>query len=433
MFYLAIESSCDETSLAILQLESNFCATQTNFYDRLNSIKVVSSIISSQVQTHAVYGGVVPEIGARLHAEQIHKLFQIVLDNALEQLQIDQTSFYNQLETIFVTSEPGLTSALRVGVEFAKSIQFYISKQTQKSIYVELVNHLQGHIVSSFYKLEPKSNFELDKHIKTITNSNKEKIALSKSILELVNNSNTLYPDEIVFPHLHLIISGGNTQIRLLRSWHDWQIVGQTIDDAAGECFDKTARMIGIPYPGGATLSKIAGQQYLNPLNLPIAMMHSKDLNISLSGLKTAVRYKIEKSNIPNLTLDELLLAKEIEDLISQKHFEVSSKLQFVRDICTSTQFAIVEQIKLKIDQAVQSHRPNSIGISGGVSANNILVQKIQDLDSVQALQVSKVFQPNTLLTGDNAIMIGLAGLVKINFNAFDNKANTQHNYKNIN
>jgi N6-L-threonylcarbamoyladenine synthase len=440
MFYLAIESSCDETSLAILELNEDTVKeglslhqnSQLNFYAKINQIQVVSSIISSQIETHAQYGGVVPEVGARLHAEQIHGLFKIVLKEALDKLNIDETEFCKQLETIFVTAEPGLMSALRVGIEFAKSLQFYINKEYNQQLKLEFVNHLQGHVASCFYIIKQK---EFKNEIKT------EKIVVVDSPLEgwqaepdralKCGKTNNDFKDQTthngdkvdaatknfsnsqIFPHLHLMISGGNTQIRLLNSWHNWQIVGQTIDDAAGECFDKAARMVGIPYPGGATLSKIAGDQYSNPLSLPIAMLQSHDLNISLSGLKTAVRYKIQGSKIPHLTLDEPLTREEIELLKNQNEFEDNPKLQFIKQICTSTQYAIIEQIIRKIDLAIKQYHPKSIGISGGVSANRVLINKIQELKSVQSLEVPKIFAPDPSLTGDNAIMIGLAGLMK--------------------
>jgi glycoprotease/Kae1 family metallohydrolase len=469
MFYLAIESSCDETSLAILEVEEPLRFHDKNFYTKTNQIRVISSIISSQIQTHAQYGGVVPEVGARLHAEQIHGLFQVVLSQALDKLQIDQIRFYRQLETIFVTSEPGLMSALRVGIEFAKSLQFYIAKEFEQKVELKFVNHLQGHVASCFYEVE---NYPSQLRCQPLDRGNLIKLVGGNSPLEgegtarfpcdilsvgwqakpdgvvksdaiqndfksdgtqngdavvaatnIPNTSHsgtgsfaplkmTSYLDNQVFPHLHLVISGGNTQIRLLKSWTDWQIVGQTIDDAAGECFDKAARMVGIAYPGGATLSKIAGEQYANPLDLPIAMLQSKDLNISLSGLKTAVRYKIQKAGIADLILDQPLTASQIEMLKNHKSLDNDPKLQFVKQICVSTQFAIIEQIKRKVDLAIKRHEPKSIGVSGGVSANGILINQIQNLQSVQNLAIPTVFVPDWLLTGDNAVMIGLAGLL---------------------
>lgn len=442
MFYLAIESSCDETSLAILEKNNDIVTESqslhknnpTNFYIKINQIKVISSIISSQIETHAQYGGVVPEVGARLHAEQIHSLYQLILKEALRKLETEENQFYKQLETIFVTSEPGLMSALRVGIEFAKSLQFYIEKDFEKKVNLEFVNHLQGHVASSFYKVEKKSLSKVSAEVGKLP-LDKDKLQQGSlatycpkglatqadwgfdrnethsgdAVVAATNN----YSNLNLFPHLHLIISGGNTQIRLLNSWQDWQIVGQTIDDAAGECFDKAARMVGIPYPGGATLSKITSDQYFNPLGLPIAMLHSGDLNISLSGLKTAIRYKIQKAGINNLILDKPLSEQEIESLQNQSEFNDKPKLQFIKQICISTQFAIIEQVKRKIDLSIKQYRPNSIGISGGVSANQVLINKIQELESVQNLVTPKVFRPDLSLTGDNAIMIGLAGLMK--------------------
>jgi glycoprotease/Kae1 family metallohydrolase len=451
MYYLAIESSCDETSLAILKIGDTLDFHKANFYDKINQIEVVSSIISSQIETHAKYGGVVPEVGARMHAEQIHGLFQIVLNEALTKLSIEKKEFYNKLETIFVTSEPGLMSALRVGIEFAKSLQFYIDKDFNQQVKLESVNHLQGHIATCFYEMENNTSrychLELSERSRAIVeklekldiNSKSElgKLPLDKGLArsdwgfqgdaatndfktdaahngDTVVAATTYHLDSNIFPHLHLMISGGNTQIRLLSSWAEWKIVGQTIDDAAGECFDKAARMVGIPYPGGATLSRIAGDQYSNTLSLPIAMLQSKDLNISLSGLKTAVRYKVQGANIPNLNLDEPLTTLEIDLLKNQNEFVDNLKLQFIKQICISTQYAIIEQITRKIDLAIKQHQPKSIGISGGVSANRVLINKIQELKSIQSLEIQKIYVPDSSLTGDNAIMIGLAGLMKL-------------------
>ena len=335
MFYLAIESSCDETSLAILELRDNTVAeglslhkpneldepeknNSANFYSKINQIKVVSSIISSQIETHAQYGGVVPEVGARLHAEQIHGLFEIVLNQALESLNLSKKDFYDQLETIFVTAEPGLMSALRVGIEFAKSLQFYIAKQYSQQVKLQFINHLQGHVASCFYEIN-QNKFQKINYISQIKKAEIGKIPTCKgdvrqsltgvSLSDAAKNTDSVVastkncPNDQIFPHLHLMISGGNTQIRLLNSWSNWQIVGQTIDDAAGECFDKAARMVGIKYPGGATLSKIAGDQYCNPLSLPIAMLQSKDLNISLPHSNVPLPYLPTFCLVPRLRL----------------------------------------------------------------------------------------------------------------------------------
>jgi glycoprotease/Kae1 family metallohydrolase len=452
MFYLSIESSCDETSLAILEYEKN---GKLDFYSSINSIKVISSIISSQIETHKLYGGVVPEIGARLHAEQIHGLYKIVLDQALEKLELSEIDFYKQMEVIFVTAEPGLMSALRVGIEFGKSLKFYVSQNFVHQVEIQNVNHLQGHIASSFFKLKnishntlkikqldeknspfPKRGGSEADGVLSITetkgfeggntdlgNDFQNAVALATSTLTNSTASNNglgsfaldkmkHFKDSQIFPHLHLMVSGGNTQIRLLRSWSDWEIIGQTIDDAAGECFDKAARMVGIPYPGGATLSKIAGDEYFNPLSLPIAMINSGNLDISLSGLKTAVRYKIEKTNIQDLKLDEPLTESEITELKSQNELENNPKLQFIKQLCISTQYAIIEQLVRKVNSSVKQYQPNSFGISGGVSANGVLKSKIQELESIQKLEIKKLFTPDLTLTGDNAVMIGLAGLI---------------------
>ena len=394
MLYLAIESSCDETSLAFLEYtptDSDQNADQS-FYNKINSIKIISSIISSQIAIHSQYGGVVPEIGAREHAEQIHGLFDIVLQESMTKLSQTKSQILGQLSAIMVTTEPGLMSALRVGLGFGKSLQFFVSQNHNNYIEIVKVNHLKGHVFSSFYE--------------TIK----------------VDYQNQSYKNQDIFPHLHLLVSGGNTQIRLLHSFDSWEIVGQTLDDACGECFDKTARMVGIPYPGGATVSHIAGLSLDNPLDLPIGMIKNKNLDISLSGLKTAVRYKVEnkikEGTVEGLEFEKPLSVQEIDSL-KANNFEIdNTKLKFIQEICISTQSAIIKQITNKLELAIMTHKPKSLGLSGGVSANPLLKQEVYRLASKHSNKIvskpTPVFIPDLSLTGDNAIMIGLAGICEL-------------------
>ena len=373
MLCLAIESSCDETSLCFLETNVQPSNSTVGFYDIINSCRIISQVISSQIDIHAQYGGVIPEIGARQHAEQIHFLFEQIRQEG----QVD----LSKLQHIFVTNSPGLMSALRVGIEFARSIQFFVEQQYNTKVELATVNHLQGHIASCF--------------------------------LDLGNKDNHKFQDADIFPHLHLLVSGGNTQLRLLKSWTDWQIVGQTLDDAVGEAFDKAGRMAGIAYPAGATLSRIAGSKELsNSLDLPVSMLRSNDCNFSFSGLKTAVRYKIQKSNIVGLELEKPLTEGELAILLGDSSLvdpQLNPKLTFVRQLCQSVNCVIMKQILNKLTMADKLYQPASIGLSGGVSASSSLRNLV-----IQLAADRPVFLPDKSLAGDNATMIGLSGVTSL-------------------
>ena len=375
MLCLAIESSCDETSLCFLETNIQPSNSTVGFYNVINSCRIISQVISSQIDIHAQYGGVIPEIGARQHAEQIHFLFEQIRQEG----QVD----LSKLQHIFVTNSPGLMSALRVGVEFARSIQFFVEQQYNTKVALTNVNHLQGHIASCF----------LDLHNQNSSNNHK-------------------FQDTDIFPHLHLLVSGGNTQLRLLRSWTDWEIVGQTLDDAVGEGFDKAGRMAGIAYPAGATLSRIAGNELSNSLDLPVSMLRSNDCNFSFSGLKTAVRYKIQKSNIVGLELEKPLIEEELAILLGDSSLvdlQLNPKLAFVRQLCQSVNCVIMKQILNKLTMVDKLYQPVSIGLSGGVSASPSLRNLV-----VQLAKTRPVFLPDKSLTGDNATMIGLSGVASL-------------------
>jgi N6-L-threonylcarbamoyladenine synthase len=377
MLCLSVESSCDETSIALLEIDREGVGG-LDFCGKINSIKVLGSIISSQVKTHAKYGGVVPEIGAREHAEQIHYLFDKMLSEVDSSYGGDNFELLRNLESIYVTSTPGLVSALKVGNEFSKSIKFYLQNLFGNDIRLVLIDHLKGHVASCFF-----------------------------------DSDNIKYKDNDVFPHLHLLVSGGNTQLRILNSYSDWQIIGGTLDDAVGECFDKCARMIGINYPGGATLSRIAGNNFTNILDLPIPMKGDKSFNFSLSGLKTAVRYKIQKSQIKDIELEKKLSEEDVSLLMSISKEEdltsaldkIEPRLKFIYEICVSAQFAILTHVITKTKLAFKNLKPKSIGLSGGVSANRVLRSKLLDI-------TPRLFIPPIELTGDNAVMIGLEGIL---------------------
>jgi len=453
---LAIESSCDETSLAIFLLPEK---PSENFLDKVNSYVVLGSIVSSQIKIHQEYGGVIPEIGARSHANQIHYLFNLVWHQAEQkasELGLDEIEMVN-LEKILVTTNPGLVSALRVGMEFAKSVKFFLEL---KGGLIEIisVNHLRGHVASCFYKLDVKTWLlsSSDKHLNTskvaqssvlptnsITSSSPngvtKTVEANSSLANLFkkDNFNSVISDEDLFPHLHLLVSGGNTQLLLLKSWNDYEIVGQTLDDAIGESLDKIGRMVGLPYPAGISVARIAGLTAENPLNLSVGMKNSQ-LNFSYSGMKTAVRYLVQ-SKPEVIEFEELLPIEEVEFLISQATLKPAislnnqvdlqssensgasgfipqlvegSKLHFIQQLCISAQFVSISQISSKVQLAINLYNPKSLGVSGGVSANLLLREELKSIANQH--EIANLFIPQLALTGDNAVMIGLAGLMSV-------------------
>lgn len=214
-----------------------------------------------------------------------------------------------------------------------------------------------------------------------------------------------------IFPHLHLLVSGGNTQLLLCNSITDWKIVGATLDDAAGECFDKVSRMVGLPYPSGLYLAKIAKLEDRNYLNLPLTMQGRETLDFSFSGLKTATRLIVQKrqETIGDIQYMENLPEFEIQELITDKpQGALTTRQIFVCEVCVSAQSVIVFQLIQRLTLGIKNFNPVSIGVSGGVSANLLLRKKAQNLAIKNKIPL---FKPSLELTGDNAIMIGLSGL----------------------
>jgi N6-L-threonylcarbamoyladenine synthase len=385
MYYLSIETSCDETSLCLLKKNNPDLVTGESFVKFINNFEIVSSIVSSQIDIHKEFGGVVPEIGAREHAEHIHTLFLLLLKKSeLEaqnfdlvdlksekqpeiRIEIDNYGeILSQVVDIFVTVEPGLTSALKVGLEFAKSIKFFLKTKYGTEPSLTLVNHLHGHVTSCFY------------------------------------GDYITKPDDEVFPHLHLLVSGGNSQILLLKSPNEFEIVGATLDDAAGECFDKTGRLLGLDYPAGVWLSKIAGLENENIHDLPRGMLRDSSHNYSFSGLKTAVQYYLKSKGF---VLEQKLHKENLEYLIATNRVKITDeRLLLVKEMCISIQAVIVEQLTRKFKTTVAGYSPKSTGVSGGVSANGLLRQELGKISA-------NYYQAPIFLTGDNAIMIGLRGL----------------------
>jgi len=318
VYILGIESSCDDTSAAVL----------------MDNI-VLSNVIANQ-QVHKEFGGVVPELASRAHQQNIIP----VIDKALKNANISKSD----LSAVAFTRGPGLLGSLLVGTSFAKSFSLGLN------IPLIEVNHLKAHILAHFV-LQP----------------GKEK-ALPE------------------FPFLCLTVSGGHTQIVVVKGFNEMQIIGQTIDDAAGEAFDKSAKILGLEYPGGPLIDKYAREG--NPDAFTFAKTNIPGLDFSFSGLKTSILYFLRDK----LKEDPMFMQKNLSDL------------------CASIQSAIVNTLMVKLKSASMQTGITEIAIAGGVSANSGLRKAISDMQETAGW---KVHIPEFQFTTDNAAMIAVAGYYK--------------------
>ncbi len=328
MRILAIESSCDETALALISKEGD-------------QIVVEKKLLASQVKTHAIYGGVVPEIAAREHAELVFALL------AESGLKYDGS----EVEVIAVTSGPGLIPALRVGVEFGKTLAWAWNKP------LVAVNHLEGHVYSVWLNAQnpPK------------------------------------------FPAVCLLVSGGHTELILMKNHGVYELIGMTRDDAAGEAFDKVAKLLNLGYPGGPEISRVAEHGNPEAIHFPRPMIDSPDFDFSFSGLKTAVRNYVAECVTP-------LLPEQLPGLPGR-----GSGGGRVEDIAASFQTAVVDTLVTKTLRAVQTFHPASVILAGGVSANRLLRSTLQQA-LIETHPDVTFHAPDLSLTGDNAVMIAVAG-----------------------
>jgi len=316
-FILGIESSCDDTSAAVIR-----------------DTHILSNVIANQ-DVHKKYGGVVPELASRAHQQNIIP----VIESALQEANINK----KQLHAIAFTRGPGLLGSLLVGTSFAKSFALGLN------IPLIEVDHLQAHILAHFIQDHPDDQV----------------------------------PE---FPFLCLTVSGGHTQIVLVKDYFDMQIIGQTIDDAAGEAFDKAAKILGLPYPGGPLIDKYAKLGKPDAFQFPEPKI--PNLDYSFSGLKTSFLYKIR---------DELKLNK---NFISENR----------DDLCASIQKTIIQVLLKKLELAAKEHHISEITIAGGVSANSELRKVLKDKESELGW---KVYVPKFAYTTDNAAMIAVTGYLK--------------------
>jgi tRNA N6-adenosine threonylcarbamoyltransferase len=317
MRILGIETSCDETAISLINVNKS-------------GIDIERNIVSSQVDIHAKYGGIVPEIAARMHAEVMTPLLQETMGRKFKAEDID---------AIAVTQGPGLITSLLVGIETAKTLSCVWKKP------IISVNHLEGHLYSSW-----------------------------------LDSDELKIDSQDIFPTIVLLVSGGHTELVLMTGYGKYKLIGATRDDAAGEAFDKVAKLLKLGYPGGPIISERAAEGNPKEIDLPRPMLYSKNFDFSFSGLKTAVRYHVHG-----------------------KKLNERSK----NNIASSFQEAAVDVLVQKTMRAVEQYKAKSIIIGGGVSANKMLRKEL--LIAADRAGV-EFYCPKMKYAGDNASMIALAG-----------------------
>lgn len=308
MLILCIETSCDETAAAVVK----------------DGREILSNVVASQIDIHARFGGVVPEIASRKHLESVSQ----VIGKALDEAGVT----YDDLDGVGVTRGPGLIGALLVGLSVGKGIAF------ARNLPLIGLHHIEGHILAPMLETE------------------------------------------LSFPYLALAVSGGHTHLYRVDGIGSYRTIGRTLDDASGEAFDKVAKMLGLGYPGGAVIDRLAADGDPEAFAFPRPMLHKKGLDFSFSGIKTAVMYAIR-------SLDKV---------------DESSR----RDIAASFQAAVVEVITRKTVRAAREQGLHRIVVAGGVACNKGLRQRFAELAAVEGLQITF---PSPALCADNAAMLGVA------------------------
>lgn len=312
MLILGIESSCDDTSVALLE-----CSKQGCF--------VIKEKTASQIEIHKKYGGVVPEIAGRMHAEKIVPLIEEILKGQ------------KKPKAIAVANGPGLITGLIVGLEAARTLSYSLN------IPLVGVNHIEGHIYSTLVNKKGKINL----------------------------------------PAVALVVSGGHTEIILIKKDGNYKLLGKTKDDAAGECFDKTAKMLNLPYPGGPKISALAEKGRVDAVELPRPMIDQDNFDFSFSGLKTAALYWLQKNKFnKKLTLE---------------------------DFSASFEQAIIDVLVKKTIKAVKKYKPKTAILGGGVSGNKKLRMSLgKEVEKTD--KKIKYLVPDRAYSMDNAAMIAVAG-----------------------
>ena len=331
-YILAIESSCDETSAAVV----------------VNGREVLSNVIASQISTHEKYGGVVPEVASRMHIEAV--------SGVVEEALLEANITLDKIDAIGVTYGPGLVGALLVGLQFAKGLAFSSKKPLVG------VNHIEGHICANYIQ---------HKDLKP--------------------------------PFVSLVVSGGHTFIVHVKDYGKYEVIGQTRDDAAGEAYDKVARALGLGYPGGPKIDKLAKEGNPKAITFPKANFHEETLDFSFSGVKSAVLNYLNKCKMQNIEVNKA-------------------------DVAASFQQAVVDVLKDNVLLTCKKKNVKTIAIAGGVASNSTLRETLTNAASKRGIEV---LFPAPILCTDNAAMIGSAAYFNfINGKISDLNLNAKPNLK---
>jgi len=332
MTILAIETSCDDTCIALIKTSGNLPSLKLRRARKRFDFKILSDIVSSQVEIHRKWGGVYPTLAKREHQKNLPVVLEKVLKKAKNP----------KINLITVTIGPGLDPCLWVGVNFAKALS------ADWNLPIVPVNHIEAHILANF-----------------------------------INGA------EFSSPAVCLVVSGGHTQLILMKDFGKYKILGETRDDAAGECFDKVAKILGLGYPGGpvvaAEAAKVRSTKYEN-LHLPRPMIKQKNYDFSFSGLKTAVLYNFKSQSL-----------------------KTRKSKKYIKEMCSETQQAIIDVLIRKTIRAARAYRAKTIILGGGVSANNELRKQFKAKVNSLKPKVNFLVPPKNLCT-DNAVMTAVTG-----------------------
>jgi N6-L-threonylcarbamoyladenine synthase len=337
---LAIETSCDETAVAILRGSQ-----------RQSGSNLLASEVASQIAEHEKFGGVVPEVASRNHLAQLPRLLERAIPSANVTI--------SEIDAFAATSGPGLASSLLVGNSAAKGLAIGAGKPFLA------INHLEGHLLSPFFR--------------------------SKKIE----------------PNIGLVVSGGHTLLVNVRGVGNYEILGRTLDDAAGEAFDKVAKLLGLGYPGGPEIEMRAQKGDAKKFDLPRSMLNSGDLNFSFSGLKTAVRYLLPKVVIPN----EVEGSQAESFKVTYRDPSTDAGDDALADLCASFQQAIIDVLREKSLRALQQTKSRRLTLSGGVSCNRALRENLRAACQKNGIEFL-VAEP--WLCTDNAAMIAFAAMLRL-------------------
>ncbi len=357
-FTLAIDTSCDETSASVVE-----------------GVVVLSNIQPSQMEYHKKYGGVVPSLAKLAHIDRIDNVVEEALNKAQKTIE--------EIDTISVTVGPGLAIALEIGIKKAKEL----AEKHLKPLVI--VNHMEGHLLSGFAERNSKQD-------------------RNASIDDYFDNNN--------YPTLGVLVSGGHTEIILVKSPGVYEKIGETLDDSLGECFDKCGRMLGLGYPAGPLITEFAkefrGSLKLETIKrnqstlmkgkgekgetyeLPVPMASSKDLNMSFSGLKTAFKQLVNELNEKEIS---------IQDEIKGETHGLGK--QHITNLCIMLEATAYEQLVLKVNKAIQEFKPKEVWLGGGVVAS----ARLRNVIRKAAKDIKVRFPFSKKLTTDNAAMIGIA------------------------